>query len=1173
MTQQRFSRASYQFICMGLGALFSLSAAAEQGNPRVNQLGYLPNSVKIATYKTSAGPQQWQLKQNGNFIALGQTTTSKADAASGDNLQQIDLSDVVATGDNFVLTVGSDSSYPFSIKADVYKGALYDSLRYFYHNRAGISIETQFTGGGNGSYAANAKWSRPAGHINQGANKGDLNVPCWSTRPCNYTLDVPKGWYDAGDHGKYVVNGGISAWTLLHMYEHFSRYWPSSEALSDGKLNIPESSNGMPDILDEARWEVEFLLAMQVPVGQPKAGMAHHKLHDEGWTGIPTRPDMDSNRRSLVYPTTAATLNLAAVAAQAARAWRGIDNGFADKCLVAAKRAWDAAAANPNDIYNDEFNSGGGGYGDSNLGDEFYWAAVELYLATADSKYVATINQRNVTRTDLNWQETDLAGLMSLATVTTNFTETLQHSARQKIIAAANAHIDTQNGSGYSTPLTTYPWGSNSAVTNNLYVMGMAYDFTHEVKFAQGLIKGLDYIHGRNVFSTSFVTGEGTNTCKQPHHRFWANAANASFPTPPPGAICGGPNTGLEDDLAKMQKAGCESKPATCWIDNIGAWSVNEITINWNAPYAWVLNWANNYANNTTGPSSSSSATSRSSSSKSMLSSSQAVVSSVAAFSQRIEAENYAHMSGIDTQATSDLGGGLNVGWTDAGDWITYPVNLPAAGQYKVSYRIASQSGGGILRLEKAGGGATYGQLSVRSTGNWQAWETIDHQVPLPAGQQTIAIYVVAGGFNLNWIQIESVGVAPSSSSQATSQSSSIVPSSRSSSSSSPLPSSSSSKTSASSSSVPVMTLVKIEAESFAQMSGFQTQATSDEGGGLNVGWTDAGDWLSYSNTVVTIPTTGLYTLELRVASESSGGSLVFEEAGGAQSYGTINFTATGGWQQWKTVTATVNLSAGTHRFGIKALSGGWNLNWFSLSQVSGGTSSSSNSSSSSSVNTDPNHYNAPRVASAPVIDGSVDSSWSAASWAPIDVFWLGSQQPTAADFSGRYKAMWDANYLYLLFDITDDVLLDASSNPLERYWDDDSVEIFIDENKNGGNHQYNTSAWAYHIGTLGDTVDFTNSTSPKLLNDHITVKRVTVGTKHMWEMRVRIYGENYVDGGANTPLTLTVGKQLGFSAAYNDNDASAQRESMMGSVNTQGHKNDQGYINASVFGSMTLTN
>ncbi|OYU44798.1 MAG: endoglucanase, partial [Burkholderiales bacterium PBB4] len=255
---------------------------AEAGNPRVNQVGYLPQGLKVATYKTAhTQPQTWVLAQGGKVLARGKTTAGRRDATSGDWVQQIDFSRVKLSGQGFTVSVGNDSSFPFDIGHTIYRAPLYDALKYLYHNRSGIAIAEVFTGGGLTSYQPHARWARPAGHINQGVNQGDLGVPCW-TGTCDYKLDVPKGWYDAGDHGKYVVNGGISVWTLLNMFER-GQYWGSTAGFADGKLNIPEGGNGIPDLLDEVRWELEFMLAMQVPVGQPLAGMVHHKVHDVAW--------------------------------------------------------------------------------------------------------------------------------------------------------------------------------------------------------------------------------------------------------------------------------------------------------------------------------------------------------------------------------------------------------------------------------------------------------------------------------------------------------------------------------------------------------------------------------------------------------------------------------------------------------------------------------------------------------------------------------------------------------------------------------------------------------------------------------------------------------------------------------------------------------------------------
>ncbi len=228
------------------------------------------------------------------------------------------------------------------------------------------------------------------------------------------------------------------------------------------------------------------------------------------------------------------------------------------------------------------------------------------------------------------------------------------------------------------------------------------------------------------------------------------------------------------------------------------------------------------------------------------------------------------------------------------------------------------------------------------------------------------------------------------------------------------------------------------------------------------------------------------------------------------------------------------------------------------------------------------NQYEAHKAPSAPIIDGQIDPVWAVSPWQAIDVRWLGAQQgmPSASDYSGRYKVIWDEQQIYLLMDITDDVIFDHDPNPLSQYWIDDTVELFIDEDHSGGGHEYNNfaNAWAYHISTYKDVVD-TGLSGVKLFNDHVTVEIHNEGTRHIWEMSIRIYGDDYDDQNGsnnNTPLTLYAGKTMGFSACYIDNDnsipqSSYERESMMGSVNTQGHKDNLGYQNADVFGTMTL--
>jgi endoglucanase len=556
-------------------------------NVLVNQVGYLPELTKWAVVRTDAtAPLAWKLLgEHGEVLAGGTTIVHGADPSSGDRVQWVDFSTVTKTGKGLVLRVGDDASHPFEVGPAIVRKLKYDALHYFYQTRSGIPIVMP--------YAGDEKWTRPAGH------PGDRSVPCAPDARCDETLDVSGGWYDAGDHGKYVVNGGIATWTLLDQYERTKFLGSSIADFGDGKLSIPENHNGVPDLLDEARWELEFMMKMQVPQG-PMAGMVHHKVHDKEWTALGTRPDQDPVARYLRPVSTAATLNLAATAAQGARIWRGLDDAFSKACLAAAERAWAAAAANPA-VYAPASDSvGGGPYDDTDVSDEFYWAAAELYVTTKKSVYrdfVASSPHRDGDPIDpkepslMTWQHTATLGAISLAVVPNGLPAVDVAARRSALVKAADAFLAMSAHAGYRTGFEPsppgFPWGSNSSVLNNALVMALAFDFTHDKKYVAGVIDAMDYILGRNPNDQSYVTGYGFRPLEHPHHRFWAHQANAAFPEPPPGVLSGGPNSGLQDPYVKaLGLEGCA--PMKCFADNIEAWSANEEAINWNAPLAWV---------------------------------------------------------------------------------------------------------------------------------------------------------------------------------------------------------------------------------------------------------------------------------------------------------------------------------------------------------------------------------------------------------------------------------------------------------------------------------------------------------------------------------------------------------------------------------------------------------
>ncbi len=563
---------------------------------KVNQHGYLPRGPKRATLvSTATSPQAWTLRRvGGGTVATGQSTPAGFDGSAGASVHTIDFGSVTATG-RFELVVGGQASHPFDIRTDLYASLRSDSMRFFYPNRSGIAIDGGIAG---------AAYARPAGHVAASPNGGDTQVPCQRPQSfmnnwtCDYTLDVTGGWYDAGDHGKYVVNGGIATYQLLSTWERAVAVGRSGP-LGDSTLAIPERGNGVPDVLDEARWNLEFMLKMQVPAGKPLAGMVHHKVHDESWTGPPTLPHLDKKARQLHRPSTAATLNLAAVAAQGARVYAPYDAAFASRLRAAAERAYAAALANPVLYAPRADRSGGGPYADDDVTDEYYWAATQLYLTTSSGTYLTALRANRyhnpAVAFDQNgfyWGSVAALAQLDLARYGSGLSERGQ--IRTWVQDAANRLISFQRaerfGQSYTPTSGKYDWGSNASMLNNQVVIATAYDLTGNVAYADAVFEAFDYLFGRNALGQSYVTGYGSNDAKNQHSRWYAKSFDATLPNPPVGSVAGGPNSSLQDPLAANWLHGCA--PQLCYVDNLEAWSVNEITINWNSALAWVSAFA-----------------------------------------------------------------------------------------------------------------------------------------------------------------------------------------------------------------------------------------------------------------------------------------------------------------------------------------------------------------------------------------------------------------------------------------------------------------------------------------------------------------------------------------------------------------------------------------------------
>jgi endoglucanase len=576
-------------------------AAPAPPRVRVNQLGYLPELPKWAVLVSdSPTPETWQLQDSsGKVLLQGESRVLGLDAASGDRVHQIDFSSFRAQGKELTLVVAAGSkrerrSDRFAVSQSLYAPLARDALRIFYHLRSGVAIEMP--------YVERPEWGHPPGH------HPDL-ARCARDTGCDYSLDVSGGWYDAGDQGKYVVNGGLTTWLLLNAYERALRLGIDSKLLADGASNIPESGNGVPDVLDEARWELEFLISMRVPEGQPLAGLVHHKMHDEDWTALGTAPNEDQQPRVLRPPSTAATLNLAAVAAQASRLWLTFDPSFAQHCREVAEDAWRAARRHPLRLAPGSDHRGGGAYEDDEVGDEWYWAAAELFLTTGHDEYREHLRTSAfdgaiapdlviagvATSSGLSWRRVAPLGQISLALSGASARGRLARDElrryRSQLRATADTLLATLGQEGYRLPMHGhYPWGSNADVLGNMVLLGSAADGEGGERFVQGIVAGMDYLLGRNAMGQSYVTGYGARPLLHPHHRFWAHQANPRYPDPPPGAVSGGPNADLDDPyVCTAGLKGCP--PQKCFIDHVEAYSVNEIAINWDAALAWSAIW------------------------------------------------------------------------------------------------------------------------------------------------------------------------------------------------------------------------------------------------------------------------------------------------------------------------------------------------------------------------------------------------------------------------------------------------------------------------------------------------------------------------------------------------------------------------------------------------------
>lgn len=531
-----------------------VSALPTYVNVAVDQIGYKTNDKKIASVKTdSTGEEEFIVcdANTNETVYTGLLGEPVHDYGSDREVRQADFSELTESGEYYVVT-NEGASYTFWINDNPYTEVYRDAVLMLYKQRCGNEIKDI------------GAFSHGACHTENAVVYGNESV----------SVDVSGGWHDAGDYGRYTVSTAKTIADLLLSYEDFG--------IEDDQMGIPESGNGIPDLLDEARIGLDWMLKMQ----DPETGGVYHKVTCATFPET-VAPEEETDQLILSPISITATGDFAACLAKASVIYKDIDPEFSANALDAAKKAWEYMGSldkflgfkNPSDIVTGE-------YPDDKTLDERYWAAVELYLAGVEDGTVGFIDEVGTDdiKEGLGWAD---MGLYANYDLTKSDDATFAAKGKDQIIASADELIAQAPKTGYNLGFGSgFPWGSNMMVANHGELLYMASKLTGEEKYSEMAKHQLHYLFGTNALGYCFVTGYGTLSPENPHHRPSQVAGQAVS-----GMLVGGPNKNLDDPYAIAVLK--EESPATSYVDNVQSYSTNEVAIYWNSPLIYLLSAEN----------------------------------------------------------------------------------------------------------------------------------------------------------------------------------------------------------------------------------------------------------------------------------------------------------------------------------------------------------------------------------------------------------------------------------------------------------------------------------------------------------------------------------------------------------------------------------------------------
>ena len=524
----------------------------------VNQIGYKTDGSKKAFVKNAEEGDSFFIAQAENpekIVYKGKLPAPVKDEVSGESVSCADFSDFALEGTYCIFTDESQKqkakSVNFKIGNGIFDDVYFSTLNYFYLSRCGQDIE-------------NEEWGHPACHTGIAKIYGT-----------ELTKNVQGGWHDAGDYGRYVVAASKAVMDLLLAYEcqnkNYSRF----------------------DILDEVRFELEWMLQMQ-----REDGGVYHKISCYHFCPF-ILPQEEKDELVLAPVSTSATADFAGCLSFAYGFYKKVDSTFADKLLSAALKAQQYLDTHEDELYKNPPEITTGGYGDWNVRDERYFALCSLFASTGNKEYLNRALEVKAQAKKMPddesclwkkaWSESFAWGCVAgygseILIKNENLIEDKKILAELKkdILAEVEAIYNVVKNASFETALKIVFWGSNGQACDLAHMLLLGYDITGEKKYYEAALSQFNYVMGCNPLDICYVTGYGTNTVINPHHR-----PSGALGKCMPGMLSGGPCAGLVDEVAKKYLQG--KAPLQCFIDIQGSYSTNEIAIYWNSPFVYLV--------------------------------------------------------------------------------------------------------------------------------------------------------------------------------------------------------------------------------------------------------------------------------------------------------------------------------------------------------------------------------------------------------------------------------------------------------------------------------------------------------------------------------------------------------------------------------------------------------